>query len=545
MVPENKTVIIEQSFLCANQIIICLKFLEKTVRKEATSGCLITARQCFYERILWCLARLKSTVKSANDDVLTGIAEPENFISLLDVILDILSPFVAMGEESHLNKAAHRAELMIDSQEIRGCVERLLSHTMTFANIVVDSDKKPIRELAQNIYKAAIEFEEEFSLSQPGKKAIISSQQMKAVQLENSLYSLENYVNDSLLRLVFEVFPAKDGKMISNIRKVKNTEYLEREIEKFDLFVDRTIQIGHFAIWFSRDNKKIASAVRSCVASIESLDSYLIPALTSDSDPSIDVFEEHFLEEVKLMQNNVQQIIDTKAFCSSLVEQLNLGIKSNRDKFSVDSLKILLSRAHVLLQHLHINGKSLQISKDEAAKFYFGDMKLILEECEAIVNFPDPIDDFERRTIKRFKILCSTIVKLENVIQKSNPADKNLKPENVKLAEIAPKYNDYFNTIRPSAIGSILYESKRSIKFLSNSLDVTKFSINSIRKSTKRKRQSLRMAIFTKNSNFEKEEAWNDKENSECNESMDLQITQILDKITDLSTTLASKAKLN
>jgi Serendipity locus alpha protein (SRY-A) len=488
-------------------------------------------------------------VKSANDDVHTGIAEPENFITLLDDILDALSPFVALDSDSHdvNNKAAQRAELMMESSEIRGSIEQLLSHAMAFANIAVESDKNPLTALSQNLLKIAIDFEEEFSLAQPGKKTNSSSQRMKALELESSICSLENYVNDALLRLVFEVFHIMDGNVIEDLKNLKDSTELEQEVNKFDLLVDRLIQIGHFAIWFSRDDQKISSIVRSCVASIESLDSYLIPAITSGSDPSLDVFQAHFEEEARSLQNHVQQIIDTKAFCSSLMEQLNVGIEANKVNFDKKSLMNLVQRSNVLLNHFQINAKTLDISSDKVAKFYFSDFKLILTECEAILNFPEAIEDFEPRAIKRFKILYFTIRKLQNAIknlQKSSFDDevKNSKHENfVKVSEFPSKCSDYFNTIRPSALGSILYESKRSIKIPSKSQNTSKLT-TTLRRSSK-KRKSLRIAIFKKQHDFENEEAWNNDE--KFNETMDLQITEILDRLTDLSTTLTQKSNAN
>lgn len=532
----------EQSFLCANQIIVCLKFLEKTVAVEADIGCLITSRQCFFERILWCLARLKSTVKSANDHVLTGISEPENFVILLDRVLDILSSFVDLDGGD--NKAERRAELMIESREVRGTVEQLLSHALAFANIALESDKIPLTTLSQNVLKVAMDFEEEFSLSQPGKKANATVQRMKAIELENSICSLENFVNDALLRLVYEVFHVMDGKVVSRLMEVEDSSELELAIENFDLLVDRLIQIGHFAIWFSKDDQKIASIIRSCLASVESLDSYLIPAITCKSDPSVDVLKDHFEEESKLLIHNVHQIIDTKAFCTTSMEKLNVEIGVNQKCFDKQSLQSLVQRSNVLLHHLQINAKSLNLSDDKVTKFYFNDFKLILTECDAILNYPDPIDDVEQRVLKRFRILNSTTKKLQNAIKNNqNPdfADEVKTAENLNVAVVSQfpsKCADYFNTIRPSALGSILYESKRSFKFKPKPSDTLRSNASTIRKST-RKRKSLRMAIFKKNHDFEVEEAWNQDE--KYNESMDLQITAILDKLTDLSTTLHSR----
>lgn len=533
----------EQSFLCTNQICCLLKFLEKTVHKEADVGCLITSRQCFFERILWCLARLKSTVKSANDDVLSGINEPENFLTLLDRTLDVLSLFVGLdGDDNISNKAEQRAELMIESQQIRGTVEQLLSHALAFANVALDSDKNPITVLSQNVLKLAMDFEEEFSLAQPGRKLNESARRMKAIELESSLCSLESFVNNALLRLVYEVFQDGVKNIVEHLKSAADdSSNLEQEIEKFDLYVDRLIQIGHFAIWFSRDDAKVSSAIRSCLASIESIDSYLIPAITGKSDPSIDVLQEHFEEEINLLQRHVQQIIDTTAFCGILMEQLNEAIESNRNQFDRQSLLDLVQRSNVLLRHLNINAVNLQLPADKVAKFYFNDFKLMLTECDAILKYTEPIEDAERRILKRFSILNSTTKKLQNAIknvQKSSFEEEKANTENVpKVTQFPSKFSDYFNTIRASALGSMLYESKRSSRNSAKASHTSKSSTSTVRRS-KRKRHSLRITIFKKHHDLEMEEAW--LQDEPLNETLDLQITEILDKLTDLSSTLHS-----
>ena len=532
----------EQSFLCANQITICLKFLEKTVNREVLAGCLITSRQCFFERILWCLARLKSTVKSANDDVLTGITDSDNFLTLLDKIFDFLSVFVGLDEDENVpNKAEQRAELMIESREIRGTIELLLSHALAFSNVALESDKNPITVLSQNVLKLAMDFEEEFSLAQPGRKLNESAQRMKAIELEGSLSSLESFVNNALLRLVYEVFHVGDKTIIEKLTLAADDSLaLEQEMEKFDLYVDRLIQIGHFAVWFTRDNASVSSAIRSCLASIESIDSYLIPAITGKSDPSVDVLQEHFEQEINLLKTHVQQIIDTTAFCSILMEQLNEAIAINQNQFDKNSLINVVQRANVLLQHLNLNSKNLQLSIDKVAKFYFNDFKLILTECDAILNYSEPIEDAERRILKRFSILNSTTKKLQNAIKniqktiyddENSPNDENFQ----KVAQFPSKCSDYFNTIRASALGSILYESKRSIK--SQTKPSSKLRPSSTARRSKKKRHSLRITIFKKQQDLEMEEAW--LQDEQLNETMDLQITEILDRLIDLSATFA------
>lgn len=225
------------------------------------------------------------------------------------------------------------------------------------------------------------------------------------------------------------------------------------------------------------------------------------------------------------------------------MEKLNETIEVNQDNFDKGSLLGLVRRSNVLLQHMQINSKNLQLTTEKVTKFYFSDFKLILAECDAILNFHEPIDDAERRILKRFRILYSTIRKLQNAIknvQKSSFEDEAKTENNCdKVSQFPSKCSDYFNTIRPSALGSILYESKRSIKGPGKSANISRISNNTVR-SSKKKRHSLRITIFKKHHDIDSEEAWIQDE--QTNESMDLQITEILEKLTDLSTTLSHQS---
>lgn len=82
---------------------------------------------------------------------------------------------------------------------------------------------------------------------------------MRAAILENSLYQLDKLVNDCLLRLVITVFADLDNLPLTKLRKLHEEnciqEELDREIAKFDIIIDRLLQIGIFAIAFCDDQK--------------------------------------------------------------------------------------------------------------------------------------------------------------------------------------------------------------------------------------------------------------------------------------------------
>lgn len=554
--PANKSMTINQSFLCANQIVVCIKYLEKTVQYEGEVGSsLITSRQCFFERILWCLARLKSTVLSANDQVLIDAVE-ENFVTTIDSIFELLFTFTddeQLNEGVGVNSAENKAELMIKSKEIRFLVEKLLSHSLAFANIVSKEDKNPLKILSQKVLKLTLEFEEEFSLSGKTKNTNYPQQQLKRNELESSLHSLEKFVNETLLRLVYEVFQELNFTLKNHLKAFENI--VDAEIDGFDLLIEKLLQIGQFAAAFSTEDHRMASAIKSSLASLESMDSYLIPAITTN-DPSRNIFITHFEEEISQLQVYIQQIIDTIAFMTCFMDDLNLEIEKNRKKFSKSSLSSFIDKAKILTSHLQINTTVLKLDVDKVAIFYFNDFKLIMAECDAILSFPGKIDDVEKRTLKRFRILLNTAKKLQSAIKNVQNFDDSLesnkrgveqkrKFEHSHNEQIDPEIDNYFGNIKPSRFSSVLYESKRmsrgfdenekrtvlNLEKPQNGIDSMK---NLIRKSTRNKRrESLRTVIFKKQQDKEMEEEFD----SHFNESMNLQITEILDKLAEFPST--------
>jgi hypothetical protein len=458
----------------------------------------------------------------------------------MDIALDNLSAFIALdGDKNVSNTAEKNAEMMMESSKIRSIIDQLLSNTLAFTNTALDSDKDHLMTLSQKVLKETMEFEAEFSLSEPGKKHDKTSQRLKAISLENALYTLENLMNDCLLRVVYEVFEELNQRPFELLRKF-NGENLEVEIEKFDLLIDRVIQIGLFGISFVKEDVKTCSIIRSCLASIESMDSYLIPSLSyqEKSDSSIDILQEHFEEEINILQRYIHQIIDTNAFCSSLIDQLQVIIDASKKCFDKPAIAKMIKKSEILLAHFNVNCENLNFGSDKISKFFYNDFKLMIKECEAILTFQEPIENENQRILKRLSILNATLKKLQNALRlnvNNVENSENSKPKvEEKSEKISSKYNEYFSTLKPSLLGGVLYETKRNSIRLSKSKShatLSRLDLSTIRKPKLKKRKSLRIAIFKKQHDSETTQ-------SLANDSLDLQITEILEKLTDLSGTL-------
>lgn len=91
----------------------------------------------------------------------------------------------------------------------------------------------------------------------PNSTAVISNysnQKLRAITLEHALYQLEEYINETLLRLVFTCFLDFQKISIDKIRNILRTEndtIVDEYIADFDVNLDRATQIGIFAIAFA------------------------------------------------------------------------------------------------------------------------------------------------------------------------------------------------------------------------------------------------------------------------------------------------------
>jgi hypothetical protein len=479
--------------MIVNQVMICIKYLEKTIRHENeknNGSCLITSRQYFFDRIFWCIARLRSAFLSFNDNCLSNsFEEKENFFSLLDKTLEMLDDFSEIHEEN-INEAEIRAELMMTSRRIREQVEVMISSN--FMEVVLESDKIPIDCISKNIFTTAAKFSDEFSLTK-SRKGNLSNQKMIIMELENEIFAIERTVSDALLRVVYEVFNELDKNPIGKLRNINlDTTRSDDDIQSFQLLMERLIHIGNFAVFFSADDWEDNSVIKSCLASIESLYPHLIKSLTDNTDPSLDILQMHFDEECEKFQQVIHKSIETKSFGRILMEKIETCCEGNRKTFNKNEFLNLLDFAKILLTHLQINSEVLKLTND--LSFPFNDLKLIFNECDAILSFKDDSPEFNKRILKRFNILKNSINKLLNAMNQNSSQSQNIHSE--KSSKIKE-------------------ESRQKSQNINKSV---------------RMKNSLRMQVLRKNFKTAKDEI-------DGNETS-LEVTQILNKLTILSTTL-------
>uniref|UniRef100_A0A182NDA6 Serendipity locus protein alpha n=1 Tax=Anopheles dirus TaxID=7168 RepID=A0A182NDA6_9DIPT len=563
---------LETCFLCISQIVMCIRWLERTICSELDGTTkrqgLPQARQCFLDRIIWCLERLKAVLES--DSPSESITE-SNFVSYLDLALNLISPLTVASDETCAEDEYERRyhEVIVESGRIRSVVEALISQTFGFCNVLQDGDRKQITNCCQKVLKQCLALERD-SVEQDS-----SDKKLRVSTLEAAIYQLETHVNECLLRLVYDTFGDTDRRLLAQLRSSINASVGEDEIDEhtkpFDGFVERLMQIGLFAISYA-DNLKISSAIRSCLASLEALDSYLIPSLYLGTDKNSMLLEKHWLEESANLCHLVHKIIDSNAFALALIELFDGELETLQQSFTLSQALEMVRKAEIFLQHLEINSAEVKL-QDEMLNIHYGDYRTMVLECRAIVKCAERDPDINSaRIVKRFRVLQGKLRKIQATIGSTNKDTKTIATLEddagpcTQNTSSPPQYSperriieaniqELFSAsqVRMSST-NILYRSRRgepgkrrleaaSLLEINTFTDIINHRARSRAETTPEKgstlkkplrRNSLRVAMFKKQQRDQTAEMY-----ESFKSDIDLQITEILDELTDLSNTFS------
>lgn len=405
--------------------------------------------------------------------------------------MDLLEPLTAYNIVECDNVASKNAESMILSVKIKSQVEQMISHVLSFGSVLTESDRRAITILCQKVWRECIALTDEYSLTNsdshddtthPGRNE--TTQRMKAEILESSLCRLERLINDSLLRLVFNCFEA------INQNPFKNLINDETNSEDFDGLNDALLQIGIFAVAFA-DDSKAKSIIRSSLASLESLEEHLIPSIIiADCTTHSKLLQDHWLSEVNILQFHIQKIIDTHAFCESLLDILGKTIELTVRAYDRTVIERCLCRCDIFLAHFNINATNLWLTETASDLDKFErDYRLMISECRAAVE----ADVTKDRIVKRLRILKSILNRALKVFKKasdSNGADSATAEGNfAKLSssveddhgddvEDSDKYFESFG-IKPKQF-SVLYKSTRRTSELTVPISMKNVTVSTL-----------------------------------------------------------------
>ncbi|KAH8254140.1 hypothetical protein KR032_008652 [Drosophila birchii] len=528
----------EMVCLCLSQIMICIRQVESTM-KLGSGASVKASHEYFLDRIRWCLKRLMHLYTPGAE---AGIPE-RSFLKLVDTVLDTLAVFTSQNEENTdaSNCLPAPEEILGHSNEMRLYIDLILGQSLGFANVALSQDKRALSALCQKVIRECNAFQGE--CKRPSAASYQANLKLKAMTLEQALYQLEDFINDSLLRLVFTCFLDFEKFSVDKIRTVlinssEDDAAADDLIADFDVNIDRATQIGIFAIAFA-PNLKMKTMMRSCLASFESLDTSLIPSLQANgSDLHSDILEQHFNEEVAKFKAALQEIIDSRALLGCYLELLSSGISANEKAYDKERLQDLAQMSLLLLEHFHLetNRKVLAATKNQVGEEYLHQFVRILRECKAILMCASQVEP--QRIIKRFKILRTILRKLHGCIGMGKNRNEDESPhqmgKHVSEDTIDGQETDDDNLVNFTGLttgqGSILYDTERRSRVIRN--QDSKTTADALKsKPGLLRRESLRTVMFKRQNIAESRKLYN----TICNQSADLEITDILDQLTGMS----------
>ncbi|PSN37196.1 hypothetical protein C0J52_15113 [Blattella germanica] len=451
-----------------------------------------------HTRLKWCFSELLCVIEAP---VPLESEEAEDcggiFVQRMDQALEILAS-MKVDEEFH--------DLIPVVKEV---VEDLLCHAMAIAQVL---------HCLENIKKEL-----------PSASVHTSIRQSLSFALADALETLEQQVNNGVLRLVLEVFYDPCSPLKELLKKLAlssvdpQAEDLDNQIVVLDLHVDRIMQIGMFAMACSSDVKRILG-IRSCLASLESLEPELVPAITAhyiDYNQSthrnyVKMLSCHWQKEVIDLEKLIDGIVDPAAFCQIIYEDVHglvVKLKSslNSEKHTLKSLvDKVCKKSSKLVRHLLISVPEMEPLATE-------------------LSIPHAIEELNRETL----LFPNSVKDLPLDISHSNTEDgrnsegdfgmKSLNLGNIQLNKGLQPFFEKGKKLCQER--SILYQTPKSAKKPCLKLSAVYNSQQNV----------VPRRLFTRDDSIK------DKDDTSLftDNTLGLEITEILDRLTFLSDTLS------
>lgn len=377
LAPCSDNIDVETIFLCLHQVVACIPHLERGISVEVSQ----MTKQHFLDRLDWCMRRLLiSLTQLETSRVGEKSLEDTSFVELMDFALDRLDAYMEkLTYKSNNSINIFEESFLEDCYPLASIVNHIVRHALAFANVAISSDKKALSALCETLLSECSKFHEEEGDPNPGHR------KLEALSLERALYALESYLNEALLHLLFVSLIEFENISVAQLKDALRSGASRAQdlIALFDTNMDRIQQIGVLAIAFSQ-NIKTKTIVRSCLASLESLDACIVPALqlpeSTSSAHHAKILENHFNEEMTIFRNIIHEIIDSSSLINNYLDMLGESIQM-LDK---ENLMQIVQMGSVLVEHFRLPVNYSVLGDD--GKQVYKDFILILRECKAVLN---------------------------------------------------------------------------------------------------------------------------------------------------------------
>ncbi|KAL3278164.1 hypothetical protein HHI36_013506 [Cryptolaemus montrouzieri] len=430
------------------QLISSLKLLAKVINNEIIIGSVLKeCRNSIHNRINFCL----DTIGEIFNSDFVPINESGLFLKWVDDALEKITQ-VEIG---------NKTEFAL--KEAVSAFENVLSHAMSIAQICLNEDSKAIKGTSQMVLESIEELENELTKSEPNKA-------MVKLFIENSgnkLCSLERRVDIAILRLSLKIFskynqPLKEVFKICerNFQDEFNQQLIDDIVVDFDLHVDRIMQIGLFSV-FCSSNIKSGIKIRDCMASLEFLETELIPSalmlLTDNSEVnrmSSSIYKNYWLDEAKELKKLIFEIIDPYTFCQVIYDEICLVIDGISEKYKTENnfSKIeyndIVNFGSVFIDFLLTALKSEDMDDNPSIRGRVEKCDLVLREIsKALEILDDNSDRTNIRILSRCRVFKAEMKKLLVALKKGIEDEELAENQNdIEVKNDLPQ-NKFFNHI--------------------------------------------------------------------------------------------------
>ncbi|XP_073961270.1 serendipity locus protein alpha-like isoform X2 [Choristoneura fumiferana] len=448
---------------------------------ENEQGILIQdSRQCMLERISWCVNRLllveeklenmQQNQQINDSDVDSLFSTPMYFVNWMDHTFEVLSKLALVIYRTDYKDndelyCKWKTELLECVRELYTSLDGLLLSAMTLCKYCLSSDQIIVKTRCQVVLREAkVLLSDVIEGHTDGKfSATVDSLKLPIMPtnvnvsidvLKDVLYVLETNTNTALLALVVYCFSNTMSPVDVLREHFNKTEGYPHQhcgddnveedcdhVREFDLYGERLLQIGSFAVSCSSDQERIVS-LRSGLASLEALDPHLVPALMlSPVSAHAALLTDSWRKEVQDIRDSVFLIVDPAAFAEKSKQMMQQNLKQLISKNEYDSSGVhsVIAMGCVVQDFFDVYKKNEPdaLTCQDVLLPLLADLEKALLECKVVNNLLSSKDDFVydvkkptrtkevsmEKLFKRLKLLYTLVNRINSLLHPEDNDD--------------------------------------------------------------------------------------------------------------------------
>ncbi|CAG9130574.1 unnamed protein product [Plutella xylostella] len=530
--------------LCCSQIKKCVLSLFEIFKMEHSQQVFLQeSRNCITDRLSWCMDKLSHIDTTL--DGLTGAGKPDGdtlddtllttpmyFVNWIDHAFEVLTKLSNVIYKTDYKDSSSLTDSWKNSvveniSELHVCLDELLLSAMTLCKYCLPTDQLIVKARCQVVLRESKALLSELITGDPSSaiKVTIDSLKMPIMPtnvnvlidvLKDVLYALETNTNTALLALLVHCFSNSMSPVDflsrhfeTGSKGVCSCDVEESDdcpfVKDFDLYNERLLQIGSFAVSCSSDQNRILS-LRSGLASLEALDPHLVPALlVSPHSPHARLLAATWRQEAGEVRNSVFLIVDPAAFAEKAKQMMHQHLIPLTSLYSYSpQVTAVIDVGGVVRDFFCVYNEHEPdaLTQYERLRPLLGDLNKVLDECKIVSNLLSSDQDVKydvkkpsnnkpatfEQMLKRLKLLYTIVSRINSLFHPKDNDDQLFVNEiceepaapvkNVTHTIFAKNGNTYVNSPRKIAanISRSIFARTANTRTASNRFVLSKLS---------------------------------------------------------------------